>query len=718
MENGDHFKNGSGSENRISRRSFIGKTGGLMVGSLILGDTMASKKDVPVKVFEANTMLRKANVSYRIRVQDWFDDEAFAKTVAELEAQRGGFDEVALFSGVFASVSRLDLLARNIDGLRRRYPELRKHGWSAGVNLQSLVGHQLDGIKYMVEGYTNFTGIDGRTSPGTCCPNDPAFREEYIAPLMRMHAESQPDFIWLEDDIRYAGHDPVSLVCFCDHCMAMWNARQGASYTRDTLNEAFQSGTVEERLVLRRDWLAFSGESLISLFKFATEHVHAVSPTIEMGAMDAGRRSGDTADYILLAEALKGKGKTPRFRPGGGAYTDYRMDDFLDKAHQLGTEAALLPDEVVNIQSEVENYIYERLAKSSNACAMEACVYNAAGCTGAAWAVPYTVIDTWSVFRPLMSKLTAIRPFMDLQVATNGRLRPLGIYNGRTPAFHAGAVLGGQGVNPHYTGLFAAGVPPAYRLQDAQMTILNGTDAWTLNTKELETILSRGLYCDVETVRILEQRGFGSDVGFKVGKELDFYTYERYSERYVTHPFNEGFTGLLRHNFQRFEHWSQKICLLEPMDAGCESLMELVNVDNEAVAPYSLGIYENTRGGRVAVATYYPLNELLFCSKTTQLKRLFRWLSRDTLTAWVDSYHRIALWVRETGTSSRALSFVNASLDPAEKAELMVKTAIDHGTLTDMDMKSYRITGVDVAGGYVKFTLPTLDPWKVYLFKV
>ena len=57
----------------------------------------------------------------------------------------------------------------------------------------------------------------------------------------------------------------------------------------------------------------------------------------------------------------------------------------------MGRQVSALPDWVVTIQSEIENFPYHRLKKSAHITALEAASHIAAGCTGAAFNVP---VDT------------------------------------------------------------------------------------------------------------------------------------------------------------------------------------------------------------------------------------------------------------------------------------------------------------------------------------
>jgi hypothetical protein len=99
-----------------------------------------------------------------------------------------------------------------------------------------------------------------------------------------------------------------------------------------------------------------------------------------------GSRFYEGFDLNTWAEALAGVDDVEVYwRPGGGAYTEQDLDAFIKKSHAMGIDAAVLPEKVRSIQSEIECFPYERLAKSTQAVAFEAAIYIAAGCTGAAY---------------------------------------------------------------------------------------------------------------------------------------------------------------------------------------------------------------------------------------------------------------------------------------------------------------------------------------------
>lgn len=92
-----------------------------------------------------------------------------------------------------------------------------------------------------------------------------------------------------------------------------------------------------------------------------------------------------------------------------------------------------------------------------------------------------------------------------------------------------------------------------------------------------------------------------------------------------------------------------------------------------------------------------------------------RWLSRDTLGAYVKSYHRISLWDRVRIKGRHAMAMANCYLDAAENVELMVCTASDTLEFWDMKNNCLTITSSRRDGQYACFILPRMEPWQVYL---
>ena len=131
----------------------------------------------------------------------------------------------------------------------------------------------------------------------------------------------------------------------------------------------------------------------------------------------------------------------------------------------------------------------------------------------------------------------------------------------------------------------------------------------------------------------------------------------------------------------------------------------------EGKEAYSMGVFENSLGGRVCVAGYNPDNLIKCYPKTCQLKRVFSWLSKDTLN-YIDSYVNVNFYDRGCG------GFIfNNSLDEAEEMVLALAGNIDCVERVDPDMTKTKIKRLSFDGKYSKFDLGYMKPFDFLLVK-
>ena len=102
-------------------------------------------------------------------------------------------------------------------------------------------------------------------------------------------------------------------------------------------------------------------------------------------------------------------------------------------------------------------------------------------------------------------------------------------------------------------------------------------------------------------------------------------------------------------------------------------------------------------------------------SKGSQMKSVFRWLSRETLPAYISSFHKVNLWVREPQNGRIALAFTNSSFDAAQNVTLMLRTENRTIKVYDMRCRESVIQSSGTDGSYQKFVIPVVDPWQMRL---
>ena len=378
-----------------------------------------------------NGQLDKAFVSFRVGVPLWLRSERFDELLDLFAAHGGVTDEITLFTSETHPPLPLDVIRSRCEILPGRMATARERGYRTGINILATIGHHDENLPRSLQAdYARMTDLHGGLCQGSFCPNDERFRVEYVRPVYQALVGTDPDYVWIDDDVRLRGHMPISDTCFCDHCLELFAAESGFHHTRESFQQALAAGERGEQLALRRAWLAHNRKTVGRLLALIETTVHAVRPGLPLGFMD-GSRFYEGFDLDTWAEILSGPaGAEVLWRPGGGNYTEESLDGVAGKAHELGREAAVLPDSVVCIQSELESFPYQRLRKSIQYTALEAATYIAAGCTGTAFNVLSMYDEPLDEYEPLVGGLRHTRPFLDLLASTFGRLHPEGVHTG------------------------------------------------------------------------------------------------------------------------------------------------------------------------------------------------------------------------------------------------------------------------------------------------
>jgi hypothetical protein len=659
----------------------------------------------------------RAKVSLRIGTPFWREAKWRQRLLAELREYRDTFDEVALFTA--GTHPPLPLPAIRVLAAEAAVilPEFRAQGLAAGINHLATIGHHNENLAHSLrEPWTKLTNLHGVVEEGNYCPNDPDVRQ-YVHDSYAALAEAKPDFLWVDDDVRLQGHGKVDQACFCDRCLAIFSAESGRRWTREQLREAFGGGTQAERLAMRKQWLAHNRRTMRELLAHIRAAVDAVDPALPVGLM-SGENFYSGFAYDEWARALAGKqGTEVMWRPGGGYYTDEWTGGLLGKAHSVGRQTAALPAAVADIQSEIENFPYQRLKKAASTLALEVAAYIGAGCTGAALnCVGFVDADPEREYLPYFAAVRGCRPFLDRAATAFGRSPTGGIWQALDRDEYAtlradgdwSAAPGWHG--PNALGEMAEiGLPIAYGCEAAAMSVLSGDSCLAFPREELRALLAGGVLLDGPALGRLNAMGFAEDTGFEVIGTREDDTIEQLT----ADPLNGALAGAQRDCRQSFKWWSEPAYLLRPLSPQARVLAEGVDYGGASYGAVG-GVYENIRGGRVAVCGYFPWRYLQTFAKSEQLKALCRWLSRESLPAYLDSYHKIALWSRHDAAGRAALLLVNASLDAAEIVRVLVRGAGEL-RLTRMDGREETLPPIGKDGPYTIFTIPHLDAWQAVL---
>ena len=652
--------------------------------------------------------MEKTLNSVRVSVSNWMDDAAFSRLLAFLTEYGDCVQQLAFFSSDFHPPLPLKTARKHFSVLRGRMREARKAGFSCGIDILSTVGHHPERADEALQGpWRRATDIDGRACPASFCPGDEAYLEEYVKPLYEACCAAEPEFIWIDDDVR-SGHIPIGNACFCDGCIEAFNAGAGRGFTRRTLKAALDAPGSR---TLREEWLTFQSEKIARLFRFIRETVNGCGGRIALGFM-TGERYFEGYDFPLWARALSEDGKYGiLWRPGGGAYTDRPFSAMIEKSKQIGRQCARLPDCVTSVQSEIENFPYRLLQKSPRTTALEALMHVGAGCTGAAFNILPSVRggEPVSVTRGHFDAIRAALPFEKLLVALLGRSPTVGVYGGWHPHAQTAArrfCSGEGGYSPdHWNALFSLGLPECFDFDRALCYLLAGAAPTAFSEKELLHMLSTGVFMDASALRTLNEMGYGTLTGFSVGEAFS----EDRVEVYADHPINDGFVGCRRLCPQVFVRGDSAALRADP---AAEKLSYLTDHHGKVAADCVLGIYTNKLGGKVCVSSHYAAADPGDTFKSAQLKRIFRVLSGDRLPFLPESCVLLQAVARQTEAGNAAM-LLNPTPDILTDVSVLLAGAPDEIDLIAEDARRRTVPAAGRDGASSRFILPELSPFSM-----
>ena len=626
--------------------------------------------------------------SLRVADDNWMDSGRFEELIGLLQQYPCGIGRISLFTAGTHAPLVLPELKERLTVMEQRLRRLRECGFLAGINILATIGHHEEDLDHSFHGdYYSMTNDMGEICRGSFCMGDERYLRDYVRPAYRMLAEAEPDFIWIDDDIR-SGHLPIGFGCFCDGCIDNFNREHQTTYTREGLREALDRGD----LALRKAWLSHNTDNICRLFRVIGETVREVRPEITLGFM-TGERYFEGYDFARMADALSENGTYEiMWRPGGGAYTDYNFDEIINKQEEVGRQNSLLPAYVTISQYEIENFPYQLLKKSPTSTALEAALSMTAGCTGAAFNIlPGETGEPLELIRPWLKTIDERMPFYELLAEKIGGKQPVGIGTGWK--FDCQAATEGERWTMTYGGeyagfareLFDFGLPQSYLAENRVVTLVKGACTRTWSEDEMQTLLSGGVYLDGDALEDFNRRGYGAYTGFTRGAEYPVDA----RESYLPAAINSGIENGIRNCRQAFFHGESREIV--PVAKEAVPLARLIDYHGTELASCCLGFYENALGGRICGAGYYPFSWVSDSFKSLQLKRLFVHLSGGRLPSYVETCCRVRNHTFVEGDKT-IVTLCNPGNEPIISLRVAIRTKAIEAYVTDQRCLVSRIS--------------------------
>jgi hypothetical protein len=525
-----------------------------------------------------------------------------------------------------------------------------------------------------------------------------------------MVADTNPDFIWVDDDIRMHNHG-VAWGCFCPICLDIFAKTTGCQMTREELAGAFDNPDSGE---IREWWVKQNNATIESLLVDVKNAIRGVNPKIAIGKMSWGpgwtTYSGKTSsNWFTALDATKA-------RPGGGFYTDATPIAMFEKVLECGRQIISLPSQIEDIQYELENFPYQKLKKSATAVVNECSLALAYGLNGVAFNVLglgmspqfedyLSWIDAIPTTRTLWEKWvkhTAGMPVGGLWPAWNSEIMARrtvkigenwlgfpGQYNINKPT-----VLGEIGL-------------PLSAEKSKNGTILCGRIAEAFTDEELKEILAGGVFMDSVALETITERGFGSLAGVRIAQRLDNGLWERFTDDEL----NGNAAGNVRD--ARIEFWGDAKGMGDVLEPIGENVRVLSVIEDYFCRPRGAGMtaYVNELGGRVVVAGYAQWIFLHSVAKRLQLQNVADWISSNTMPVRIDETVPLLAVVRVADDNKYgAVMLLNAGMDLIPEATIHLRFKSGKAKLLRIGHDEVIIDVIpEENGGVLK--LKNIEPW-------
>ncbi|QGQ99681.1 hypothetical protein EHS13_34890 [Paenibacillus psychroresistens] len=621
-------------------------------------------------------------LSFRIVVNRYEDEEQFQQLIAFLLEHRDCIDELAIFTEYWHyGYYPLDKFGAICSIIDNRTERLRALGFkNVGSNMLATLGHFPEAWDWLPAlPYQGAMAPDGSVSTSSFCPNSAEFRA-YIAQKYILTAQAKPEFIWVDDDIRMFALG-VEYACFCPECLQIYNQNHNYEFTREQLvSELNASGGG----LYRERWIQQNIETIERLLVHIAEAVHSVDETIELGLMTVslGISTYSGVDFARWFKALK----AVKARPGGGFFEDSKPFGFVRKIHEINRQISLYPDSVRDIHYELENFPFQRLAKSIHITILECTAAIMAGANGIAFDALKGERGSLKEYDELMRGIQASKKLWSEIERIAGKYKTAGLFPALSPLYEArrnvenGNWFETVTVDNAATAyvLSEIGIPLSMDVNSTCGTILAGTMAEGYTTAELKEMLSRGVLMDGRTLQYLTKLGLGEYCGVAIERTYDNGVFESLTDD----PLNTGNQGEERD--ARNSMYKGLGYILKPLNDEVRILSKLISFTRDELGPTST-VYENTLGGRVAVQGYVPWVSIHSAVKRTQLLQICDWLTYGRLPIVIDRSLRVVPFLKHAEDQSRWLvMLLNTSFDDTGIFEAKLRYPASHGPVFEL----------------------------------
>lgn len=622
------------------------------------------------------------------RLWDTYDDPALFDVVLEMAKKYpGSFDDVWLTTAIgYPSVEGHKKHAAMLVSAAKAF---REAGISVSLQVANTIGHGVymcagdcTGLVYEGSPVELFVGANGESSPYSYCPRGKHFRA-YINETLLLYADVAPDCLWFDDDFRLLNHKPANEGCFCDDCIATFNARYDAHFTRETLVEEITHGDK----LWRERYLSFQREGMEEMMEESMRLFCAQSPGTVGGLQHAYTTPYVMGNHDFAFDPMMRNGAgAPWSRPGGGAYNDHNPNGFVQKGIHVAHQISRLPAYVTEIYPEIESIPHYAYGKSAAGTALETSYYFAVGATNMSYSMLKSTAEPTEYYEQFMPFFMAQRPYWEKLAAANRITRPTGFSYFTSRDAWAMDIAANKDITALTTHacmsadtgadrLFRDALPITFEDRATGVYLLHPAEARTMSDADIKKLLGARVITDGETLIELARRGVNVGVRAEL---IDTMEALAFHERYTDHPVNGGEKSWL----SSFFVGGKKECCRLYDDTGKAEILGVYEIDYQT--PYlkepENGHYgiaelmlETEQGGKWVVIGYQPWKGAISKARRDHLLSLYDAISDKPLCARITTPHQAILHPRvDENGKTVCVSVTNCTIGVMTGATLSV----------------------------------------------
>ena len=667
-------------------------------------------------------------LTQRLGSANQLDSKFIDKLIDAIKKNPGSCDEVWFTSrSAFPPVEIQRDIAQKIHEQAEKF---KKAGVRVSLQIQSTIGHgqymqSQNNLGLVFEGSPaeHMVGPDGTVADYCFCWRG-EFYKKYILEVYRAFAEIKPHTFWVDDDFRANNHDPVEIGCFCDNCIKAFNEKYGTSYDREGLVKEINYGDVS----VREKFAEFEREGLYNLMLEISKAIHEISPDSYMGYQYCanGGYTGFGFDFIFNA-MKEGSGKTPKSRPGGGAYSAHDPNEFIEKARFIDWANFMLPDVNIEKRPEIESLPDIVYGKSIQNTCLETTLYLALGNDAMSYAQMQNYNEPVEYHAMMLNAFSKRRKYWQKLIDLNKGTSQAGLTMAHSRNRYKMTLSENDAefewkkeLCYEYDRLWSiTGIPMCFKKGNAGVVLLHPHVVKDMTDDEIETLLSQPVITDGKAIEILHKRGFGDKLNITANEQRLGIFHEKLTGHKVNEHVKGGGTWATSF-FVSKERWQHQLFgeNIEPL-SGYNTVRTDIEKTGDDKFPYGIAsaVTTTSKGAKWAVLGEYPWSGIISFDKRNQFINIANYIAGSAIPAVLETPIQAIVMPRENADGKiTSVSILNKTVGDSGELTLRIKNPAGKKykfmTFKDDKVIEKKVKTV-IDGEDLVLTVPTISAWGI-----